>query len=89
MVGYLDDLESPGLDHRLANASDRRINEVSLTPAGEKAFLLIAGVGRRHEKAMTADLTDAERAELLRLLEKVADGQGLTAGVHPGYRSWS
>jgi hypothetical protein len=43
-------------------------------------------VGAEHEADITAPLTRAERAELGRLLGKLADAHGLTPGVHPGYR---
>lgn len=88
VVGYLDDLEARGWIVRGRNAGDRRVNEVALTDAGNQAFLLVAGVGRRHEETVTAALTGPERVELGRLLAKVAEAQGLTVGVHPGYRGY-
>jgi hypothetical protein len=40
-----------------------------------------------HEQAISAPLTEAERAQLSKLLGKLAAGHGLVPGVHPGYRN--
>ena len=39
-----------------------------------------------HDDAVTAALTDEERAVLVGLLRRVAEQQGLRPGVHPSYR---
>lgn len=73
LVGVLDELESDGLVER-RRGEDRRTNGVWLTRAG-KAFL--ARAMRQiaaHERRVCASLTRAERAELLRLLDKLAAG---------------
>jgi len=41
---------------------------------------------REHEDALCAVLTATERDQLSSLLRRIAGEQGLTAGVHPGYR---
>ena len=43
-------------------------------------------MAREHQDALLAALSNEERAALGSLLLKVADQQGLTRGVHPGYR---
>jgi hypothetical protein len=40
-----------------------------------------------HEADLTAVLSDRERAELVRLLARIADDAGLVPGVYPGYRT--
>jgi hypothetical protein len=40
-----------------------------------------------HEQAISAPLTQAERARLSQLLSKLAAAHGLVPGVHPGYRN--
>jgi hypothetical protein len=40
-----------------------------------------------HEEAIGAPLTQAEHAQLNKLLAKLSAAHGLVPGVHPGYRS--
>jgi DNA-binding MarR family transcriptional regulator len=87
IVAYIDDLEGRGWIERARDAGDRRVNVLTITAAGRAAFTAIAGVGREHEKRVTAGLSDAERTRLLALLTKLAQLRGLAPGVHPGYRS--
>ena len=87
IVGFVDDLEGRGLVSRTKDSSDRRVNQLALTAAGEEALGVIAGVARAHERRVTSALDDDERATLAALLGKLADSRGLTPGVHPGYRS--
>jgi DNA-binding MarR family transcriptional regulator len=84
IVSYVDELEARGWVERTRDSVDRRVNVLTVTPAGGDAFTLIAAAGRDHEKHLTAGLTEAERAELLALLTKLAELRGLTPGVHPG-----
>jgi DNA-binding MarR family transcriptional regulator len=87
IVAYVDALESRGWIERTRDQADRRINVLTITPAGRAAFASIAVVGREHEKRITAGLSEAERTQLAGLLAKLADLRGLTPGVHPGYRA--
>ena len=89
IVGYLDDLEGRGWISRTRDNEDRRVNVLTLTAQGRKAFAVLAATARGHEAAITAGLTPTERETLLGLLVKVADHQQLTPGVHPGYRTSS
>jgi DNA-binding MarR family transcriptional regulator len=86
MVGMVDDLESRGWIARSRDTVDRRVNVLTVTPAGRAAFKSIATVARNHEKRITAGLDAAEHATLRELLAKLAASQELTPGVHPGYR---
>jgi hypothetical protein len=46
----------------------------------------IGRIGREHIESLCASLTTAEREQLGELLQKIAIEQGLSPGVHPGYR---
>jgi DNA-binding MarR family transcriptional regulator len=86
IVTYIDELEARGWIQRTRDSQDRRVNLLTLTAEGHTAFATLATVSRGHETTITAGLTLAERQTLLGLLTKLADHQGLSPGVHPGYR---
>ncbi len=86
VVSLVDELEARGWVTRSRDPIDRRVNLLSVTQAGGEAFKAIATVAKAHERRMTAGLDETERAELLRLLRKLAAARALTPGVHPGYR---
>jgi DNA-binding MarR family transcriptional regulator len=87
VVAFVDELERLGLVRRVRDADDRRRNALQLTDAGRAAVTTIGRVAREHEADLTAALSTAERAQLVALLGRVAEQQGLTPGVHPGYRT--
>ena len=86
LVAILDNLERRGLVERRPNAEDRRLYSLHLTGAGGEILGHIGKVAREHQDALLSALSTQERAELATLLQKVADQQGLTRGVHPGYQ---
>jgi hypothetical protein len=47
----------------------------------------IGRIAREHEAAICATLSHSEREQLGLLLSRIAEEQGLTPGVHPGYSS--
>jgi DNA-binding MarR family transcriptional regulator len=71
MVGVLDLLEARGLIERRRGA-DRRTNGLWLTRAGRALLARALRNIERHERRIAAQLTPAERRELLRLLGKIA-----------------
>src|SRR3954451_5714791 len=85
LVALVDALEKRGLVERRRNPEDRRLYALELTEGGRALMSRIALTAMAHERALTASLTEDERATLHALLTKVADEQGLTPGVHPGY----
>ena len=87
LVALVDGLEQRGLIERRRNPGDRRNYALHLTAAGEQAMAALGQVASDHEKAISAPLTRAERAQLSQLLAKLAAAHGLTPGVHPGYRN--
>jgi DNA-binding MarR family transcriptional regulator len=72
VVAYVDELEDRGYVERRRNPTDRRLHALYL--------------GRQHERLLTAGLDAAQRDTLRELLRTVAEHQGLTPHVHPGYR---
>ena len=87
LVALVDGLEQRGLIERRRNPGDRRNYALHLTAAGEQAIAALSQVASDHEQAITAPLTQAERAQLSKLLGKLAAAHGLVPGVHPGYRT--
>jgi DNA-binding MarR family transcriptional regulator len=86
LVALVDALEERGVLERRRNPDDRRLYAVHLTPAGEALCDDLGRVAAEHEDALLAALTPAERGALAGLLGRVAAAEGLTPGVHPGYR---
>jgi len=87
VVAYVDELEDLGYVERRRNPDDRRLHALYLTPSGKKALSKIGELGRQHERLMTAGLNSEQRDTLRQLLAAIAERQGLTPHVHPGYRT--
>jgi DNA-binding MarR family transcriptional regulator len=83
----VDGLEQRGLIERRRNPADRRHHALFLTAAGASFMQQLGQVGAAHEEDICAALDPAERHELNQLLRRIARQQGLTPGVHPGYRA--
>ena len=86
LVAVLDELEERGLVERRDSPTDRRSYALYLTGAGRDALEQIGRVGREHQDALCAALDESERAQLASFLARIAAEQGLTPGVHPGFR---
>ena len=86
LVALIDELEERGLVVRERDPEDRRNYAISLTDSGRQLLAVLGSASHEHELAVTAELHEEERAELLGLLRRLAEHQGLTPGVHPGYR---
>ena len=87
LVALVDGLEQRGLIERRRNPGDRRNYALHLTAAGEQAMAALGQAAFDHEETISAPLTGADRAQLSKLLAKLAAAHGLTPGVHPGYRN--
>ncbi|KLI07280.1 MarR family transcriptional regulator [Mycolicibacterium conceptionense] len=87
VVSYVDDLEDRGYVERRRNPDDRRLRALFLSTAGKKTLRRIGELARRHDDRMTAALDAKQRDQLRGLLETLADHQGLTPHVHPGFRN--
>ena len=86
LVPLIDEMQAAGLVERERDPADRRNHVLSLTAGGRQALARVRTVARAHDRALTAALSDAERAQLADLLARLADEQGLAPGVHPGFR---
>jgi DNA-binding MarR family transcriptional regulator len=86
LVGLLDELERLGLVERRDSPADRRSYALYLTGAGRSSLEQLQGIAREHQEALCAALDAGERTQLAELLARIAAEQGLTPGVHPGYR---
>jgi DNA-binding MarR family transcriptional regulator len=86
LVALIDDLARQGLMERRRDPADRRHYALHLTPAGDDRLRDIGRVAGQHGEDFLAPLSEHDRAELSRLLGRLAAHHGLTAGVHPGYR---
>jgi DNA-binding MarR family transcriptional regulator len=87
LVPLVDHLEGHGLLERRRNPEDRRYYGLYLTARGGQFMKARLGpIGIAHEDDICAALTTAERDQLHALLSRIAGQQGLTPGVHPGYR---
>lgn len=86
VVAFVDELETRGLVQRVRSTADRRQYALTLTSEGESMMRRIGEVALTHEQDICASLEDAEHSQLTALLARIAEHQGLTPGVHPGYR---
>ncbi|GAA4986997.1 MarR family winged helix-turn-helix transcriptional regulator [Pseudonocardia tropica] len=86
LVAVVDELAGRDLLERRRNPQDRRLHALHLTAAGERAIARIGQVARAHDDDLLAVLDADDRATLHALLTRVAADQGLTPGVHPGFR---
>lgn len=87
LVALLDSLEKKRFVERKPNPDDRRLYSLHLTNGGVGALERVGKVAREHQDALLASLNPEERETLAVLLLRIANQQGLTPGVHPGYQS--
>jgi len=85
LVGLLDELETRGFVERRESQDDRRTYALHLTDGGRAILREIGRVAREHQESIMASLDKAEREQLADLLQRIADEEGLTPGVHPGF----
>jgi DNA-binding PadR family transcriptional regulator len=83
VVALVDDLEHRGLAERRRDPSDRRAYTLFLTPAGREQLAELERAADDGETELLTALDASERSTLISLLQRVAESQGLTAGVHP------
>jgi DNA-binding MarR family transcriptional regulator len=85
LVAVIDEMESLGLVARQPSTDDRRTYSLQITQKGRDTMQAIAKVSFEHNQALCAPLNAEEREVLVSLLQRIADGQGLIPGVHPGF----
>jgi DNA-binding MarR family transcriptional regulator len=84
MVAIIDELEERGLIERRPHPGDRRVRALFLTAKGRKVLDEGRKIAMTHERKLTDGLTKKESQELIALLRKLAESQGIGSGVHPG-----
>lgn len=85
LVALMDELEAKELIGRESHETDRRRYALRLTTKGRAALKSVGRAAREHQTALLAALSEDERSLLAGLLLRVADEQGLSRGVHPGF----
>jgi DNA-binding MarR family transcriptional regulator len=83
VVALVDDLEHRGLAERRRDPIDRRAYTLYLTPSGRDLLADLKRIAEEHEAELLTALDASERSRLISLLRRVAESQGLAAGVHP------
>jgi DNA-binding MarR family transcriptional regulator len=86
MVGLLDDLEQRDLVERRRHPGDRRAHAIHLTEAARGLLPRARRVADQHEGEILTPLDAGERAQLVAVLQRLAEHTGNPAGVHPGLR---
>ena len=76
MVAVIDRLEAQGWVDRKLSETDRRSYALALTGAGTELLSRARSQVRSHERHINADLSDAEKAMLIDLLDRVARAAG-------------
>ena len=87
MVALVDDLEQRGLAERRRDPADRRAYSLYLTPKGREVLVELDRLAEEHEAELLTGLNASERSRLISLLQRVAESQGLAAGVHTDLES--
>src|SRR4051794_15535962 len=83
VVALVDDLEQRGLAERRPDPLDRRAYTLYLTATGRDLLAELERVADEDEDELLTTLDASERSCLISLMQRVAESQGLTAGVHP------
>ncbi|GAB0102482.1 MarR family transcriptional regulator [Nocardia sp. JMUB6875] len=84
MVSLIDALEQRGLVERRRHPVDRRAHAVHLLPAGHETIARAAELADQLNAELLAPLDPEDRSAMLAGLQRMAIGNGLTPGVHPG-----
>lgn len=79
---HLDRLERDGLVNRSRDPEDRRQISVQLSPAGKALHRRLRAVARRLDDRICDGLTDRDRADLGRVLERIRSNVGGESWTH-------
>jgi MarR family transcriptional regulator for hemolysin len=83
LTHHLNAMDARGLITRTRDAANRRFQVVTLTEAGEAAFLRLRSAAMTFNARLSAGLTDADLATLGALLGKLAANVGAEAATPP------
>jgi len=73
LVPLIDRIEEQGYVRRVPDSDDRRLTWLELTPKADRLFQRLWGMGAARLAGAVARLLPDERADLRRLLKRVAD----------------
>jgi MarR family transcriptional regulator, lower aerobic nicotinate degradation pathway regulator len=73
LVGLLDELEKQGLVERRRDPNDRRRHVVRMTADGSRMLRRLRALARRSEDEFLEPLSEQQRADLLELLQRLAE----------------
>jgi MarR family transcriptional regulator for hemolysin len=82
IVRLLDRMEESGLIERRADASDRRVNHIVLTPHGEEQAALVKSIGEGLRMQIFADVDPGELQDGIILLERIATNIAEISDIH-------
>jgi DNA-binding MarR family transcriptional regulator len=85
VVVLIDGLDHKGLVERRPGTTDRRHHELHLTVDGERIMVDMRSIASAHDDEVLAALDPEERVAFTRLLQRIADQQGLTPGAHSAH----
>lgn len=71
LTHHLNGLEERGLVARQRQADNRRVQQVTLTPAGEAMFDQLRGAALAHDERLRSALDPAELTQLRQLLDRL------------------
>src|SRR3954462_2349357 len=86
VVALVDDLERRGLAERRRDPTDRRAYTLYLTRKGRDVLADLRRIADEREADLLAALKPPERRQLISLLQRVAESEGLVPGVHPNLK---
>src|SRR5262245_20509050 len=72
LTHHLNAMEKQGLVRRWREESNRRVQQVALTPEGEAMFDRLRGVAMAHDARLRAGFSEEELAQLAELLDRLA-----------------
>ncbi len=84
LTHHLNTLDARGLISRTRDAANRRVQVVTLTEAGEAAFIRLRDAAVAFDTRLRAGLSEAELAALGGLLGRLAANAGTVAGAETG-----
>lgn len=73
LVRLLDRLEDAGLVERRPDPADRRARRLYLTAAAEPVLTRMRAIGHALKAEALSDLTEAERAQLIEMLQRIKE----------------
>ena len=83
LTHHLNAMDARGLIARARDAANRRVQVVTLTEAGEAAFVRLREAAVAFDARLRAGLSDSELATLSELLGRLAGNAGAAEGAPP------